>query len=42
TFRDVADDLNVNPETLRTWVRDADGRLAAAGGRGTPRPSWPG
>ncbi|GGL04928.1 transposase [Streptomyces flaveus] len=31
TFRDVAADLNVNPETLRTWVRDADGRPAAAG-----------
>ncbi|WP_405887430.1 transposase [Streptomyces sp. NBC_01136] len=25
TFKDVAADLNVNPETLRTWVRDADG-----------------
>ncbi|MGW7201613.1 transposase [Streptomyces chryseus] len=31
TFRDVAADLNVNPETLRTWVRDADGSAAAAG-----------
>nr|WP_235991177.1 transposase [Streptomyces ureilyticus] len=31
TFRDVAADLNVNPETLRTWVRDADGRPAPAG-----------
>ncbi|NGO49563.1 transposase, partial [Streptomyces sp. YC419] len=29
--RDVAADLNVNPETLRTWVRDADGRPAPAG-----------
>ncbi|MFI8281293.1 transposase [Streptomyces sp. NPDC085929] len=28
TFKDVAADLNVNPETLRTWVRDADGALA--------------
>jgi transposase len=24
TFKDVAADLNVNPETLRTWVRAAD------------------
>ncbi|WP_457511585.1 IS3 family transposase [Streptomyces sp. TE33382] len=31
TFKDVAADLNVNPETLRTWVRDADGRPVAAG-----------
>lgn len=31
TFRDVAADLNVNPETLRTWVRDADSRPAPAG-----------
>jgi transposase len=32
TFKDVAADLNVNPETLRTWVRDADGRPVADGG----------
>ncbi|MET8138583.1 transposase [Streptomyces sp. NPDC005251] len=25
TFKDVAAVLNVNPETLRTWVRKADG-----------------
>ncbi|MEV5161966.1 transposase [Streptomyces sp. NPDC053728] len=31
TFKDVATDLNVNPETLRTWVRDADGRPVAGG-----------
>ncbi|MFE2839440.1 IS3 family transposase [Streptomyces mirabilis] len=31
TFKDVAADLNVTPETLRTWVRDADGRSASAG-----------
>ncbi|MFJ7497886.1 transposase [Streptomyces sp. NPDC097727] len=31
TFKDVAADLNVNPETLRTWVRDAGGRPVAAG-----------
>ncbi len=28
TFKDIAVDLNVNPETLRTWVRDADGSPA--------------
>ncbi|WP_093803027.1 transposase [Streptomyces sp. Wb2n-11] len=31
TLKDVAAHLNVNPETLRTWVRDRDGRPAAAG-----------
>lgn len=31
TFRDVAADLNVNPETLRTWVRDVDDRPVASG-----------
>lgn len=31
TYRDVAADLNVNPEMLRTWVRDADGRPAGEG-----------
>ncbi|WP_405720757.1 transposase [Streptomyces sp. NBC_00046] len=31
TFKDVAADLNVNPETLRTWVRDADGLPGASG-----------
>ncbi|OEJ28767.1 transposase [Streptomyces agglomeratus] len=31
TFRDVAADLNVNPETLRTWVRDAHDRPAVSG-----------
>ena len=29
TFKDVAADLNVNPETLRTWVRGTEGRTAA-------------
>ncbi|MFE9939981.1 transposase [Streptomyces hirsutus] len=33
TFKDVAADLNVNPETLRTWVRDAE--ASTAPGRGT-------
>lgn len=31
TCREVAADLNVNPETLRTWVRDADALPAGAG-----------
>ncbi|MFD9339654.1 IS3 family transposase [Streptomyces sp. NPDC060028] len=31
TFRDVAADLNVNPETLRTWGRDAEDRPVASG-----------
>ncbi|NUK22643.1 transposase [Streptomyces lunaelactis] len=31
TFKDVAADLNVNPETLRTWVRDADGSATGSG-----------
>ncbi|MDJ0383204.1 transposase [Streptomyces sp. G-G2] len=30
TYREVAADLNVNPETLRTWVRDADAPPAAS------------
>ncbi|WP_329028161.1 transposase [Streptomyces sp. NBC_00690] len=30
TYRDVAADLNANPETLRTWVRDAGGRPAVS------------
>ncbi|MFE7043671.1 transposase [Streptomyces atratus] len=44
TVKDVAADLNVNPETLRTWVRDADGRPVAAGASraGVRRSeSWP-
>ncbi|MCY0932263.1 transposase [Streptomyces sp. H27-H1] len=36
TFRDVAADLNVNPETLRTWVRDVgDGPVASGGSQDT-------
>jgi transposase len=34
TFKDVAADLNVNPETLRTWVRAADADDLQAGGVG--------
>ncbi|WP_405021726.1 transposase [Kitasatospora sp. NBC_00070] len=30
-FRAVAADLNVNPETLRTWVRDAHRSAVASG-----------
>ncbi|MGW5277570.1 transposase [Streptomyces sp. NPDC004044] len=33
TFKDVVADLNVNPETPRTWVRDADGHPVAAGSK---------
>ncbi|MFF1650984.1 transposase [Streptomyces sp. NPDC058240] len=29
-FKDVAADLNVTPETLRTWVRDAGGLPGAS------------
>ena len=35
TYRDVAADLNVNPETLRVSVRDTDGP-PTDGGRLTP------
>ncbi|MFD5514333.1 transposase [Streptomyces sp. NPDC127051] len=31
TYRDVAADLNVTPDTLRTWVRNADDRPVASG-----------
>lgn len=34
-YRDVAADLNVNPETPRVWVRDPDGS-PTEGGRLTP------
>jgi len=32
TFKDVAADLNVNPETLRSWVRSADDGPTAGSG----------
>ncbi len=32
TFKSVADDLNINHETLRTWVREAEGTLPSGGG----------
>ncbi|MEW1914369.1 transposase [Kitasatospora sp. NPDC085895] len=34
TFKDGAADLHVTPETLRTWVRDADGSPGGAGRSG--------
>ncbi len=34
----MAADLNVNPETLRSWVRDAEGRA----GRAEPTPAGDG
>ncbi|MFI5868406.1 transposase, partial [Streptomyces sp. NPDC051546] len=42
TFRDVAGDLNVNPETLRTWVVTPTTVRPPPARRRTPRPSWPG
>ncbi|MET7552482.1 transposase [Streptomyces sp. NPDC005500] len=30
TFKDVAADLNVNPETLRTWARGSDSHPPSA------------
>ncbi len=43
TIRSVADDLGVNPETLRNWIRLDDGRrrgpVAASSGPGSPAPS---
>jgi transposase len=38
TIKSVADDLGVNPETLRNWIRAADGRRPGAA---TGRPSAP-
>jgi transposase len=32
TFKSVADDLNINHETLRTWVREAETAAAPGGG----------
>ncbi|WP_414719159.1 transposase [Streptomyces sp.] len=44
TFKDVAANLNVNPETLRMWVRDADGSARSARASAANcarRRSWP-
>ncbi|MDH6128523.1 transposase [Kitasatospora sp. GP82] len=32
TFKSVASDLNINHETLRTWVREAEGTASSGGG----------
>lgn len=36
TIKSVAEDLGVNPETLRNWIRLADGRRS---GPAVPRPA---
>lgn len=36
TMKDVAADLGITRETLRLWVRAAEGGQAAAGGLGQP------
>jgi len=36
TIAEVADDLGINRETLRNWIRVADGRRS--GGHGSSRP----
>ena len=33
TIKSVADDLGLNSETLRNWIRAADGRLGASHGK---------
>src|SRR5262249_7052911 len=43
TIRSVAEDLGVNPETLRNWIRLADGRRSGpAVVRAEPAASTPG
>ena len=39
TIKSVAADLGVNTETLRNWIRAADGRRT--GGHTAPRPAAP-
>ncbi|MEU5437228.1 transposase [Streptomyces sp. NPDC020719] len=39
TIKSVAADLGVNTETLRNWIRAADGRRT--GGHAVPRPAVP-
>jgi transposase len=33
TIRSVADDLGINPETLRNWIRSDDGRRGGSAAR---------
>jgi transposase len=41
TFKDVAADLNLNAQTLRSWVRDSEGR-GARHGHAAPVPAFDG
>ncbi|WP_442815453.1 MULTISPECIES: transposase [unclassified Streptomyces] len=40
TYRNVAADLNVNPQTRGVWVRDADGSRRTGAGRRRETRRW--